>query len=70
MITLMNLIAMMRPTHKDPDNWYETRDKDAAFKFILHYLLEDLKKDDEAPLHETRRLFRVQRILRDFRTFL
>ena len=44
--------------YKDPDNWYETRDKDAAFKFILHYLSEDLKNDDEAPLHETRKLFR------------
>ena len=44
--------------YKDPDNWYETRDKDAAFNFILSYLPEHLKKTDESSLPEAQKTFR------------
>merc|ERR1712102_179820 len=44
--------------YKDPDNWYETRDKDAAFNFILSFLPEHLKKIDESSLPESQKTFR------------
>ena len=44
--------------YKDPDDWYETRDKDAAFKFILNQLCQDLNNNLDITQREVRKMFR------------